>query len=156
MKKPVVELYTDGACRGNPGPGGWAYLVRHAGASEVREEAGFEADTTNNRMELLAVIRGLESLAAPAEVHLYSDSVYVVKGLGEWLDGWIAKNWRNSARKPVKNRDLWEKLDELRRTHDLRTHWVKGHADHPENERCDFLATSQIDAAVGEADRESR
>ncbi len=152
MSKPVIELYTDGACRGNPGPGAWAYLVQRTGADEVHEETGSDEQTTNNRMELLAVIRGLESLAEPAEVHLYSDSVYVVKGLAEWLDGWIAKNWRNSARKPVKNKDLWQRLVELRERHDLRSHWVKGHADHPENERCDQLATSRIIEDFGEVD----
>ncbi|MFG0251903.1 MAG: ribonuclease HI [Phycisphaerales bacterium JB038] len=152
MSKPVIELYTDGACRGNPGPGGWAYLTRRAGESQVREDAGAEAETTNNRMELMAVIRGLESLAGPAEVHLYSDSVYVVKGLTEWLDGWLAKGWRNAARKPVKNKDLWQRLVQLREEHELRAHWVKGHADHPENERCDQLATACIVAVFGEAE----
>jgi ribonuclease HI len=150
MKRPVVELYTDGACRGNPGPGGWAYLVLLGEPPQVREEAGGEKRTTNNRMELLAVIKGLESLPGPSVVNLHSDSIYVVNGLNDWLDGWIARNWRNAARKPVKNKDLWLRLAELRQIHELVAHWVKAHDDHPENERCDQLATAQIDMLLEE------
>ena len=145
MSKPEVELYTDGACSGNPGPGGWAYLLRHKNSGEVEEKFGTELEATNNRMELTAVIQGLQSLAQPSTVELYSDSVYVVKGLNEWLDNWLQKNWRTSARKPVKNADLWRILDELRKVHELHVNWVRGHDNHPENERCDFLATSAID-----------
>lgn len=137
-----VELYTDGACSGNPGPGGWAYILKHPASGAVREDSGGEASTTNNRMELLSVIRGLESLDRPCRVDLYSDSQYVVNGLNEWLDGWKAKNWRNSKREPVKNMELWQQLDELRRVHTIISHWIKGHNEHPENERCDKLAVA--------------
>jgi ribonuclease HI len=142
-----VELFTDGACSGNPGPGGWAYILKDLATGREREESGFEAQTTNNRMELLSVIRGLESLTRPCRVELFSDSQYVVKGLREWLDDWKKKGWRNSRREPVKNRELWQKLDELRRKHELICHWVRGHSDHPENERCDALAVAAIEQA---------
>lgn len=141
-----VELYTDGACSGNPGPGGWAYVLKHPSSGTEREASGGEASTTNNRMELMSVIRGLESLERPCAVELFSDSQYVVKGLNEWLDGWKKKNWRNSKREPVKNKELWLKLDALRDKHDIRCHWIKGHNEHPENERCDALAVAAIDA----------
>ncbi len=140
--KTEVELYADGACLGNPGPGGWGFLLRvHTpeGPKE-KEGSGFEAATTNNRMEILAVIRGLESLARPCKVHLVSDSQYVVKGLGEWLPGWKRKGWRKADGQPVLNAELWQRLDELARIHDIRPRWVKGHAGHPENERVDQLA----------------
>jgi len=140
-----VELYTDGACSGNPGPGGWAYILKDPASGREREDSGGEAETTNNRMELLSVIYGLESLTRPCRVELYSDSQYVVKGMREWLDGWKKKGWRNSRREPVKNRELWQRLDELRQVHDVRCHWVRGHSDHPENERCDALAVAAID-----------
>lgn len=137
-----VELYTDGACSGNPGPGGWAYILKHPASGAVREESGGESSTTNNRMELLSVIRGLESLDRPCRVDLFSDSQYVVNGLNEWLEGWKAKNWRNSKREPVKNMELWQQLDELRKVHTIISHWIKGHNEHPENERCDQLAVA--------------
>ncbi len=141
--KTEVELYADGACQGNPGPGGWGYLLRvHTpeGAKE-KEASGAEPDTTNNRMELMAVIQGLEALSRPCKVLLVSDSQYVVKGLGEWLPGWKRKGWRKADGQPVLNAELWQRLDELARLHDLRPRWVKGHAGHPENERVDRLAS---------------
>jgi ribonuclease HI len=140
--RPHVLLFTDGACSGNPGPGGWAFILRHPASGKEIEDSGGEAMTTNNRMELTAVIEGLTSLKAPSRVDVYSDSQYVLKGLREWMDGWIAKGWRNAAKKPVKNRELWERLDELRKAHDLDYHWIKGHNEHPENERCDELAVA--------------
>jgi ribonuclease HI len=137
---PVVELYTDGACSGTPGPGGWAYLLRHPASGTTAEGSGAERATTNNRMELTAVIEGLAQLTRPSRVELTSDSQYVLKGLEEWLAGWKKKGWKTSAKKPVKNEDLWRRLDELVDGHDIRFHWIRGHAGHPENERCDALA----------------
>lgn len=137
-----VELYTDGACSGNPGPGGWAYILKHPASGSEREDSGGEANTTNNRMELISVIRGLEALSEPCRVRLVSDSQYVLKGLEEWLDGWKKKGWRNSRREPVKNVELWKQLDALRKKHEIRGEWIRGHSDHPENERCDRLAVA--------------
>jgi len=137
-----VELFTDGACSGNPGPGGWGYILRHPASGAEVERSGAERATTNNRMELMGVIRGLEALTQPSRVELYADSQYVLKGLEEWLDQWKARGWRTAAKRPVKNAELWKRLDELRETHDLRYHWVQGHDGHPENERADRLAVS--------------
>ena len=142
---PHVELFTDGACSGNPGPGGWAYILRDLRTGLEREAAGGDPSTTNNRMELMAVIEGLSSLDNPSRVDLYSDSQYVVKGLMEWLDGWKAKGWRGSNKKPVKNQEHWQKLDALRGIHRLECHWVRGHNEHPENERCDLLAVQAVE-----------
>ncbi len=147
--KPHVELYTDGACSGNPGPGGWAYILRHPASGKEVERSGGASETTNNRMELTAVIEGLGAIKKPSVVDVYSDSQYLLKGLNEWMDGWIAKGWKNSAKKPVKNRELWEQLDGLRKTHELRYHWIKGHNEHPENERCDELAVIERDRFAG-------
>lgn len=141
--KTEVELYADGACQGNPGPGGWGYLLRvHTpeGAKE-KEASGAEPDTTNNRMELMAVIQGLEALSRPCKVLLVSDSQYVVKGLGEWLPGWKRKGWRKADGQAVMNADLWQRLDAAVSRHDVRPRWVRGHAGHPENERVDRLAS---------------
>ncbi len=146
---PRVELYTDGACSGNPGPGGWGYILRHRVSQNEREASGGEKATTNNRMELTAVIRGLEALTRPSVVELYSDSQYVLKGLGEWMEGWKRRGWKTAGKKPVKNQDLWERLDELKGEHEIRFHWVRGHNEHPENERCDRLAVRARDAAAG-------
>ena len=143
--RPHVKLFTDGACAGNPGPGGWAYILRHAGNGGEHVEYGGDHQTTNNRMELIAVIEGLSRLTKSSRVEIWSDSQYVLKGLDEWMDNWIARGWRKADRKPVLNRDLWEVLDRLRRTHDLTYHWIRGHNDHPENERCDALATKAIE-----------
>ena len=144
---PTVELFTDGACSGNPGPGGWGYILRHPATGKVTEANGGEAATTNNRMELTAVIMGLSRLTRPSRVELYSDSKYVLDGLNSWLDNWIKRGWKTAGKQPVKNEDLWRTLDELRAKHDLRFHWVRGHAGHPENERADALAVAARDAA---------
>jgi ribonuclease HI len=143
-----LRLFTDGACSGNPGPGGWAYLLRHPASGKEVEDSGGEGETTNNRMELTAVIEGLSAIRRPSTVEIYSDSQYVLKGLNEWMDGWIARGWKNASKKPVKNRDLWERLDKLRRVHTLHYHWIEGHAGHPENERCDQLAVTARDLAA--------
>jgi ribonuclease HI len=146
--RPVVELFTDGACSGNPGPGGWAYLLRHPKTGKSVERNGGEPATTNNRMELAAVIEGLAGLTRPSTVELYSDSQYVLKGLDEWIAGWKKKGWRTASKAPVKNVDLWMKLDELKAVHEIRFHWVRGHDGHPENERVDRLAVEARDRAA--------
>ena len=140
----LVRIYTDGACKGNPGPGGWGALLI-AGADE-REFFGGEPDTTNNRMELTAVIRALESLQPPCEVAVYTDSQYVQKGISEWLNDWKRRGWRTADKKPVKNVDLWHELDRLNGLHRIAWHWVKGHAGHPENERADALANRGVES----------
>src|SRR5690349_16628752 len=142
---PHVELYTDGACSGNPGPGGWAYILRHPESGTEREFSGGEPATTNNRMELLSVIHGLKALDRPCRVDLYSDSQYVINGLKEWMDGWKKKGWKRGKNSPVMNLELWKELDELRNVHQMRYHWVKGHNEHPQNERCDQLAVAAIE-----------
>ncbi|MCC1496404.1 ribonuclease HI [Alcanivorax sp. 1008] len=142
MKK--IEIYTDGACRGNPGPGGWGALLRYG--DHQRELFGGEADTTNNRMELTAAIRALQALKEPCEVDLTTDSEYVRKGISEWLPAWKARNWRTSDRKPVKNADLWKLLEQAAAPHLVRWHWVKGHSGHEENELADQLANRGIDS----------
>lgn len=146
--KTEVELYADGACLGNPGPGGWGYLLRvHTPEGPREKEAsGAEAETTNNRMELMAVIRGLESLTRPCKVLLVSDSQYVVKGLAEWLPGWKRKGWRKADGQAVMNADLWQRLDTALTAHDVRPRWVRGHNGHPENERVDRLAREAAQA----------
>ena len=142
----VVEIYTDGACRGNPGPGGWAATLKF-GDTE-KELAGAEASTTNNRMELTAVIRALEALQRPVQAKVYTDSEYVRRGITEWISGWKARGWRTADRKPVKNQDLWEQLDKLAAAHDIQWHWVKGHSGVAGNERVDQLANQAIDAML--------
>jgi ribonuclease HI len=139
----IVDLYTDGACRGNPGPGGWGVLLRLD--QHEKELWGGERDTTNNRMELTAAIRGLEALKRPVSVRVHTDSQYVLKGISEWIHAWKKNGWKTSDRKPVKNADLWRELDALRSQHALEWIWVKGHAGHPENERADALANRGID-----------
>ena len=137
-----VEIYTDGACSGNPGPGGWGAILRWKG--HERELSGAEPDTTNNRMELMAAISSLESLKRPMVVDVHTDSTYVRDGIMKWLKGWKARDWRTADKKPVKNRDLWERLDAATQRHEIVWHWVKGHAGHPENERADELARMAI------------
>ncbi|MHC4990889.1 MAG: ribonuclease HI [Planctomycetota bacterium] len=144
-ERPHVELFTDGACSGNPGPGGWAYIIRHTDSGQEREFSDGAASTTNNRMELTSVIEGLKALDRPSVVDLYSDSQYVVKGLSTWIDDWKARGWKRSGKSRVKNLEMWQELDRLREIHELRCHWVKGHDDHPENERCDRLAVAAVD-----------
>ncbi len=139
----IVNLYTDGACRGNPGPGGWGVLLRRD--RHEKELWGGERDTTNNRMELTAAIRGLEALKRPVRARVHTDSQYVLKGISEWIHAWKKNGWKTSDRKPVKNADLWRELDALRSQHELEWIWVKGHAGHPENERADALANRGID-----------
>ena len=138
----VVRIYTDGACKGNPGPGGWGALLR-AGAHE-RELFGGERDTTNNRMELTAVIRALEALKGPSRVEVYTDSEYVKNGITEWLPNWKRRGWKTADRKPVKNAELWRELEAQAERHRIRWHWVRGHTDHPGNERADALANRGV------------
>lgn len=142
--QPIVEIYTDGACRGNPGPGGWGAILRYNDTE--KELYGAEADTTNNRMELMAAIRALESLKRSCNVRMTTDSEYVKNGITQWLDGWKRRNWKTANKKPVKNIDLWQQLDAACRAHDIEWCWVKGHSGHVENERADALANLAIDS----------
>ncbi len=143
----TVDLYSDGACRGNPGPGGWGVVLRFAGREKTLH--GGERATTNNRMELIAVIRGLEALKRPARVRVTTDSQYVKNGITQWIHNWKRNGWKTAARKPVKNDDLWRRLDELVGRHEVAWHWVKGHSGHPENELADALANRGIDELGG-------
>ena len=138
-----VEIFTDGACRGNPGPGGWGAVLRYGG--HEKELYGGEAQTTNNRMELTAAIRALETLKRPCSVQVTTDSSYVRNGITEWLPNWKKRGWKTAAKKPVKNADLWQRLDQAVRAHQITWYWVKGHSGHPENERADRLANRGID-----------
>jgi ribonuclease HI len=140
-----VSIYTDGACRGNPGPGGWGAILRYGG--HERELYGYESQTTNNRMELMAAIVALETLKRPCDIVLTTDSEYVRKGITEWLAGWKVRGWKTADKKPVKNQDLWERLDQASARHRVRWDWIKGHSGHPENERADQLANRAIDEA---------
>jgi len=142
-----VEIYTDGACRGNPGPGGWGVLMRYEGVEKTLH--GGEAQTTNNRMELMAAIQALEALSRPCSVDLTTDSQYVRKGITEWMAAWKRRGWKTASRQPVKNRDLWERLDTLSQRHEIRWHWVRGHTGHDGNERVDDLANRGIDELEG-------
>lgn len=137
-----VEIFCDGACSGNPGPGGFGCILRSGG--KVKELSGAEPLTTNNRMELTAAITALEALKRPCDVVLTTDSQYLVKGMTEWLPGWVRRGWKNSRKEEVLNRDLWERLLELTRIHRVRWEWIRGHNGHPENERCDALARAAI------------
>jgi ribonuclease HI len=145
-----VDIYTDGASRGNPGPGGFGTVIEYVdsqGRLHTREFSSGYRETTNNRMELMGVITGLEALTKPCTVDLYSDSQYVVKAFTEhWIDGWLKKNWKLNTANPVKNIDLWQRLLKAKEIHMVNFHWVKGHAGHPQNERCDALATAAADA----------
>ncbi|AIB11305.1 ribonuclease H [Azospirillum argentinense] len=138
----VVDIFTDGACSGNPGPGGWGAILRYNGVE--KELYGGEPATTNNRMELMAAIQALEALKRPMEVRLYTDSEYVKNGITQWIHGWKARGWKTADKKPVKNEDLWRRLDEAKRQHWIEFHWVRGHAGHPENERADALARQGV------------
>ena len=139
-----VEIYTDGACKGNPGIGGWGVLLMHGG--RTRELSGGEAHTTNNRMELTAVIRALEALKRPCRVKLYTDSKYVQQGIGVWIHDWKKRGWKTAAKQPVKNADLWRQLDELAQPHEIEWIWVRGHDGHDGNERADELANRGVDS----------
>ena len=137
-----MDIYADGACKGNPGAGGWGALLEHGG--KIRELYGGEAQTTNNRMELTAVIRALEALRRPCRAKVHTDSQYVQRGISAWIHDWKRRGWRTADRKPVKNQDLWRRLDELAQQHDVEWIWVKGHAGHPGNERADALANRGV------------
>ena len=142
MSHAKVEIFTDGACSGNPGPGGWGAILRYGG--HERELSGAEPATTNNRMELMAAIAALEALKRPCTVHLTTDSNYVRDGVTKWIHGWKKNGWRTADKKPVKNIELWQRLDAARIAHEVHWHWVKGHSGHPENERADQLARDAI------------
>ena len=140
--KKIVEIFTDGACSGNPGPGGWGAILRY-GTTE-KEMNGGEPQTTNNRMELMAAIMAIEAVKRPCEIHLHTDSEYLRQGITTWIHSWKARNWRTADKKPVKNVDLWQRLERAIETHDVHWHWVKGHSGHVENERADELARLAI------------
>lgn len=144
-EKNIVYIFTDGACSGNPGPGGWAALLRWNGHEKTL--TGGEKETTNNRMEMSAVIGAIEAIKKPSRIELYSDSTYVLDGLTKWLPGWKARGWKTADKKPVKNQDLWERLDSLTQAHEMHFHWVRGHDGHAENEIVDKLAVAAIPKA---------
>ena len=139
----VVEAFTDGACKGNPGKGGWGVLLRYG--EHERELYGYQAEATNNQMELMAAIRGLEALTQPCEVSLTTDSKYVLQGMTEWMAGWKRKGWKSASGQPVKNQDLWQRLDKAAQSHKIKWNWVRGHTGHVDNERVDGLANRAID-----------
>lgn len=138
----TIEIYTDGACSGNPGPGGWGAILRWNG--HEKEISGGEAETTNNRMEMMAAISALEALKRPCVIDIYTDSSYVRDGITKWIFGWQKRGWKTADKKPVKNVELWQRMLEAMRPHKVEWHWVKGHAGHPENERCDELARMAV------------
>ncbi|MEM6909830.1 MAG: ribonuclease HI [Pseudomonadota bacterium] len=143
-----IDIFTDGACKGNPGPGGWGVLLRMG--KHEKELAGGEPDTTNNRMELTAAIKGLAALIEPCAVNLHTDSKYVLDGITKWVDGWQRNGWVTASKKPVRNADLWHQLIDLTGQHRVEWHWVKGHAGHPENERVDKLASAEAEKIAAE------
>lgn len=147
MTEPIIDIFTDGACSGNPGPGGWAALLRWQG--QEKELSGFDKATTNNRMELMAAIMALESLKRPSRVRLYTDSSYVKDGISKWLPGWQKRGWKTADNQPVKNKDLWQRLDAARAAHNVDYIWVRGHDGHVENERVDALARAAIKSKDG-------
>jgi ribonuclease HI len=142
LNSKTVEIFTDGACSGNPGPGGWAALLRYG--EHTKEISGYSRHTTNNRMELTAVVKALEALKEPCQVLLHTDSRYLKDGITKWIHKWKRNGWQTSGKEPVKNKDLWQALDQARRRHDVQWRWVRGHSGHPENERCDQLARDAI------------
>lgn len=141
-----VEIFTDGACKGNPGPGGWAAILRMG--KHEKEISGSDPDTTNNRMEMTAVIRGLNALIEPCEVEIHTDSKYVMDGMTKWIDGWQKRGWKNASKQPVRNKDLWHELIDATSRHQVSWTWVKGHNGHPENERVDSLASAAAEQAA--------
>jgi ribonuclease HI len=155
--KELVRLFTDGACRGNPGPGGWAFILKHPSTGASRRSSGAEAHTTNNRMELAGVIAGLASLKRPCRVELVTDSQYVAKGISQWLAGWKRQGWQRKdgqGFKPISNVDLWQKLDSLLSVHEVRVTHVLGHRGHPENEACDKMAVDAYQRLLAKATKE--
>jgi ribonuclease HI len=144
--KEIIEIFTDGACQGNPGPGGWGVILRYK--SHEKELSGGEANTTNNRMELMAAIKGIEAVQKTIPIHLYTDSEYLRKGITEWIHTWKKNGWKSAQKKPIKNQDLWEHLDKVVSAHKISWHWVKGHAGHPENERADELARRALKSHI--------
>ena len=138
-----IILYADGACSGNPGPGGWAVILKHPASGKTKRLSGGQRDTTNNRMELTAVIKGLESIGKPSSVTVVTDSQYLVKGMTEWIDNWLAKNWKTANKKPVKNVELWQQLLEQSSRHRIDWQWIQGHSGHIENEQCDAMAVAE-------------
>ena len=145
MSAPVIEIFSDGSCLGNPGPGGWGVLLRWRG--HEKELSGAEQETTNNRMELTAAIKALEAVRKPSSIILTTDSRYVIQGITEWLDGWVAKGWKTASKQPVKNQDLWQALHHAIQPHQIEWRWVKGHAGHDDNERVDQLARTAAQTA---------
>jgi ribonuclease HI len=143
----IVEIFADGACSGNPGPGGYGAILKYG--QNIKELSGYEIDTTNNKMEMMAVIEALRQLKRPCKVIVVTDSQYLVKGMTKWVQGWIRKNWMTSQKKPVLNRGLWEELVQLNKTHSIEWKWIKGHNGHAYNERCDQLAKDAIKKALG-------
>jgi ribonuclease HI len=145
---PLVQLFTDGACIGNPGPGGWAFILKHPATGRSKQSSGGQHHTTNNRMEIQAVIAGLDALKSPSRVQLFSDSQYVVSAINQWIGRWKSFGWKKSKRgkDPIKNLDLWQRLDELLQHHTVSAQWVRGHVGHAENERCDALAVAAAEA----------
>ena len=148
-----VHLFTDGGCSGRPGPGGWAFVLRHPGSGKELEKFGSEPETTNNRMELKAAIEGLEAVGASQPVAVYTDSQYVRNGITDWMTKWKRNGWRTASRKAVKNQDLWEALDNARQARSVSWHWVRGHSGHPQNERADALANLAIDDYLKDGER---
>ncbi len=138
----TIEIFTDGACSGNPGPGGWGAILRYKG--HEKELSGGDEETTNNRMEMMAVIEALKAINRSSKIDIYTDSKYVMDGITKWLDGWKSKGWKTASKKPVKNKDLWQEMDSLIQGHKVKFHWVKGHSGHIENERADELARAAI------------
>ena len=147
MSEQKVTIYTDGGCRGNPGPGGWGAVLQFG--DQEKEIYGYDPETTNNRMELMAAISALEMLKRPCDIDLTTDSQYVRQGILEWMDGWKKRNWKNAAKKPVKNKDLWLRLDEAVQRHTIEWYWIKGHSGHEGNERADDLANRAMDEKQG-------
>jgi ribonuclease HI len=141
-EKPIIEIFTDGACEGNPGPGGWCAILRYKNHEKII--SGHEQNTTNNKMELTAIIKALEIIKRKSKIKVYSDSQYVIKGMNEWLPNWIKNNWKNSKKTEIQNKELWMKLYELSKKHEIEWFWIRGHEGHPENEKCDKIAKENI------------
>ena len=148
MSAPIIEIFSDGSCLGNPGPGGWGVLLRWRG--HEKELSGAEKETTNNRMELTAAIKALEAVNKPSSIILTTDSRYVIQGITDWMDGWVARGWKTASKQPVKNQDLWQALHQAIQPHQIEWRWVKGHAGHDDNERVDKLARTAAESCAGQ------